>query len=101
MILVKFYRVKQPSKFSAKDVYAYSQALVDQARAECSDKVLGLAIKMAEKALQERMIKLTPVVDLDAVEDGNLVTDSESNEARPPGLNRSRLAMSLHVIKEE
>jgi hypothetical protein len=98
---VKFYRVKQPLKIPGKEVQAFSQALVEQAKADCSDKMLGLAIKMAEKALQDRMVKRAPVVDIEAIDEGNLVTDSDSNEPRPTALNRSRLAMSLHVIKEE
>jgi hypothetical protein len=76
MMEVKFYRVKQPLKLPSREVQPYSQSLAEQAVADCSDKVLLLAIKMAEKGLQERIAKRGPIVDLEAIDEGNLPTDS-------------------------
>lgn len=100
---VKFFRVKQPLKLPAREVQPYSQSLAEQAVADCSDKALQQAIKVAEKELQDRLAKRGPIVDLEAIDEGNLATDSEgSGEPKQTGgLNKSRLAMSLHVIKEE
>lgn len=94
MAEVKFFRVKTPQIFPAHEVQPYSPKLAQEAQAANPEKILTLAIKMAEKEVQAQELAAAKnkVLDVDAeTEEGMLLVEP----------NLSKPNISMLPIKEE